>query len=44
MAAIEAAFTTITGLIEDNFVPLALLGISVALGLGYLMKGGRKAR
>jgi len=38
------AFTTVTDIITDNFLPLALLGISVALGLGSLMKGGRKAR
>jgi len=39
-----AAFTTVTDIIVDNFLPLALLGITIALGLGYLMKGGRKAR
>lgn len=38
------AFTTVTDIVTDNFLPLALLGITVALGLGYLMKGGRKAR
>jgi len=41
---IVTAFTTVTDIITDNFVPLALLGITVALALGYLMKGGRKAR
>jgi len=44
MTLITAAFTTVTGIIEDNFIPLALLGITVALGLGYLYKGGKKAR
>jgi len=43
-ADLLAAFTTVTTMIEDNFLPLALLGITIALGLGYLMKGGRKAR
>lgn len=44
MTEIVAAFTTVTDLITDNFIPLALLGITVGLGLGYLWKGGKKAR
>jgi len=43
-AELTAAFTTISGIITDNFLPLALTGITIALGLGYLMKAGRKAR
>jgi len=39
-----AAFTTLTDMIVDNWLTLALLGTLVSLGIGYIRSAGRKAR
>jgi len=39
-----AAFTTVTDMIVDNWLALALLGTLVGLGIGYIRSAGKKAR